>query len=225
MSENKTGRKTGKLAVISGFSGAGKGTLMDRLVAEKKDYVLSISMTTRKPRKGETDGVSYFFVSKEEFLKKLENDEILEHNVYNGNYYGTPRDFVDRNLREGRNVLLEIDVNGGEQILRKYPEAVLIFVVTPSAKVLEQRLTGRGTEKPQAVTQRLGVALEEIKKIPEYRYLIVNDSLEEAVREIDRLIREEPEESVSDKEREQFTDRFARELREIIARRSENVLK
>lgn len=221
---NNSGRK-GKLAVISGFSGAGKGTIMDRLVAEKKDYVLSVSMTTRKPRKGEREGISYFFVTKEEFIRKMDEDKILEHNIYNGNYYGTPREFVDRNLAEGRNVLLEIDVNGGEQILGKYPDAVLIFVVTPSAGVLEQRLEGRGTEESAVVTQRLRVALEEIKKIPEYRYLIVNDDLEKAVQEIDMLIRKEPENPVSDERRSEFTGRFERELENIIARRTESVLK
>lgn len=221
---NNSERK-GKLAVISGFSGAGKGTIMDRLVAEKKDYVLSVSMTTRKPRKGEREGISYFFVTKEEFIRKMDEDKILEHNIYNGNYYGTPREFVDRNLAEGRNVLLEIDVNGGEQILGKYPDAVLIFVVTPSAEVLEQRLEGRGTEESAVVTQRLRVALEEIKKIPEYRYLIVNDDLEKAVQEIDMLIRKEPENPVSDERRSEFTGRFERELENIIARRTESVLK
>lgn len=221
---NNSERK-GKLAVISGFSGAGKGTIMDRLVAGKKDYVLSVSMTTRKPRKGEREGISYFFVTKEEFIRKMDEDKILEHNIYNGNYYGTPREFVDRNLAEGRNVLLEIDVNGGEQILGKYPDAVLIFVVTPSAEVLEQRLEGRGTEESAVVTQRLRVALEEIKKIPEYRYLIVNDDLEKAVQEIDMLIRKEPENPVSDERRSEFTGRFERELENIIARRTESVLK
>lgn len=217
--------KKGKLAVISGFSGAGKGTIMNRLVAEKEDYVLSVSMTTRKPRKGEKEGISYFFVTKEEFVKKLHEDRILEHNIYNGNYYGTPREFVDRNLREGRNVLLEIDVNGGEQILKKYPDAVLIFVVTPSAEILEQRLAGRGTEEPEVVTQRLRVALEEIKKIPQYRYLIVNDDLERAVQEIDMLIQKEPENPVSADRRAEFTGQFERELENIIARRTESVLK
>lgn len=211
--------------MISGFSGAGKGTIMDRLVAEKEDYVLSVSMTTRKPRKGEKEGISYFFVTKEEFIRKMDEDKILEHNIYNGNYYGTPREFVDRNLADGRNVLLEIDVNGGEQILRKYPDAVLIFVVTPSAGILEQRLEGRGTEEPAVVTQRLRVALEEIKKIPEYRYLIVNDDIEKAVQEIDVLIRTEPEDPVSDERRAEFTGRFERELENIIARRTETVLK
>lgn len=214
-----TEKKKGKLAVISGFSGAGKGTLMDRLVAEKENYVLSVSMTTREPRVGEKDKISYFFVSREEFLDKIASGEVLEYNVYNGNYYGTPKAFVDSHLQEGRNVLLEIDVNGGEQILKKYPGAVLIFVVTPSAQVLEKRLTGRGTEKPEVVTQRLRVALEEIKKIPEYRYLVINADLETAVQEIDTLIEQEPSESAASENQQAFIERFREDLETILARR------
>lgn len=182
---------SGHLYVVSGFSGAGKGTLMHKLVTERNPdgrYALSVSMTTRAPRVGEQNGVQYFFVSKPEFEATIARGGLLEHTIYDNNYYGTPKRYVDEQLAAGRDVILEIEVDGGGQIRKLYPDAVLIFVVTPSADELVRRLHGRGTNSEEDIRRRLTQACVESRKIPEYDYLLVNDDLEDATDRLEGII-------------------------------------
>ena len=174
MSQNR-----GKLYVISGPSGTGKGTICKELLKDIGNE-FSVSMTTRAPREGEIDGKDYFFVTKEEFLRHVEQGNFLEHATVFDNFYGTPKDMVLKRLERGRNVLLDIDVQGGLQVKASMPEAVLIFILPPSLAELRRRLEGRGTETADVIEKRLGTALNEIKLIGEYDYYIVNDDKEEA---------------------------------------------
>ena len=165
----------GVLTVVSGFSGAGKGTVMKRLIQKYDDYALSISVTTRKPREGERDGIEYFFKTKEEVEAMIENDEFLEYARYVDNYYGTPRFYVEEMLAKGKNVILEIEIQGAMQIKAKNPEAVLVFVTPPSFEELRNRLVGRGTETADVIESRLRRASEEAEGMPSYDYILVND--------------------------------------------------
>ena len=177
----------GKLTVISGFSGSGKGTVVERLVNDH-GYVVSVSATTRNPRDYETDGVHYFFISKEDFEKRIEEDRFLEHAKFVDNYYGTPSDYVDSMLSEGKNVILEIEVNGALQVKEKRPDTLLIFMVPPSAEQLKERLMGRGTETIDVVNKRLATAAKETKYISEYDCIVVNDTVDECVQNINSII-------------------------------------
>ena len=178
----------GLLIVISGFSGAGKGTLVKRLTEKYDSFALSISATTRSPRINEKDGVHYFFKSKEEFENMIARGELFEYAEYQGNYYGTPRAYVERMLDEGKNVILEIDVRGGEHIRKLFPDVVRIFVTAPSAEELKRRLIGRGTETALKVKGRLIRAVVEMRYIPDYEYLLVNDDLEEATQRLYSIV-------------------------------------
>ena len=180
--------RKGILIVVSGFSGAGKGTLMKELVRTYENYALSVSMTTRSPRPGEEEGKEYFFVSEEEFKEKLEQDGLIEYANYCGNYYGTPREYVERQLEKGKDVILEIEIQGALKIKEKLPTALLIFVMPPDAAELKKRLEGRGTESPEVIAQRICRAREEAVGIEEYDFLIINDRLEECVKEMHVLI-------------------------------------
>ena len=180
--------RKGILMVVSGFSGAGKGTLMKELVRTYENYALSVSMTTRSPRPGEEEGKEYFFVSEEEFKEKLEQDGLIEYANYCGNYYGTPREYVERQLEKGKDVILEIEIQGALKIKEKFPTALLIFVMPPDAAELKKRLEGRGTESPEVIAQRICRAREEAVGIEEYDFLIINDRLEECVKEMHVLI-------------------------------------
>ncbi len=172
----------GLVVVLSGFSGAGKGTIMKNLLsAYPGEYDLSISATTRTPRMGEEDGRDYFFKSTKEFEEMIEEDGFLEYAKFNGNYYGTPRDYVERLVREGRVVLLEIEVQGALQVKKIYPHAILLFVTPPSAVELKDRLVGRGTEDKKTIADRLSISSKESYLMSKYDYLIINDSIEEAV--------------------------------------------
>ena len=180
-------KKLGVLSVISGFSGVGKGTIVKKLVAEE-DYALSISATSRAPREGEVHGREYFFLTREEFHSMIESDGLIEWAEYVNNFYGTPREYVEERLAEGKDVILEIEPQGALKIKEKYPEAVLIFIVPPNAKELENRLIGRGTEEADTIKMRLKRAAEETEYIDNYEYIVVNDNLDDAVRDIHHII-------------------------------------
>lgn len=178
----------GVLAVVSGFSGAGKGTVMRRLLESHDDYALSISVTTRQPRPGEEDGIDYFFRTREEVEKMIQEDQLLEYAQYVDNYYGTPRSYVEEKLSEGKNVILEIEIQGAMKIKEKIPETVLIFVTPPTVEELKKRLEGRGTESAEVIDSRLKRAAEEAESMEEYDYILVNDELEECVNELHQII-------------------------------------
>lgn len=178
----------GVLTVVSGFSGAGKGTVMKRLIQKYDDYALSISVTTRKPREGERDGIEYFFKTKEEVETMIENDEFLEYARYVDNYYGTPRFYVEEMLAKGKNVILEIEIQGAMQIKAKNSEAVLIFVTPPSFEELRNRLVGRGTETADVIESRLRRASEEAEGMSSYDYILVNDQVEDCVDRLHQII-------------------------------------
>lgn len=178
----------GILIVISGFSGAGKGTLMKKLLQTYENYALSISMTTRQPRAGEQEGVEYFFTDKEQFEKKIAENGLIEYASYCGNYYGTPKAYVEEQLEAGKDVILEIEIQGALKVKEKFPEALLLFVTPPSAAELERRLVGRGTEEPEVIRKRLARASEESEGIEAYDYIVVNDDLDVCVRELHGLV-------------------------------------
>lgn len=183
----KMNRK-GILIVVSGFSGAGKGTLMKQLVHSYDNYALSVSMTTRSPRPGETEGKEYFFVTRQEFEYQIANDGLVEYADYCDNYYGTPREYVEKQLEKGKDVILEIEIQGALKIKKKFPTALLLFVMPPNAEELKKRLEGRGTESPEIIARRLGRATEEAEGIENYDYIIINDQLEACVKEMHALV-------------------------------------
>lgn len=181
----------GILTVVSGFSGAGKGTVMKRLLEKYDNYALSISATTRAPRPGEEEGKAYFFKSKEEFEQLITHDELLEYACYVENYYGTPRTYVEEQLSRGKDVILEIEIQGAMKIKEKIPEALLVFVTPPSMGELKNRLSGRGTETQEVIDSRLARAGEEAKGMEQYDYLLINDELEECVDTLHHIIQSE----------------------------------
>ena len=180
--------KKGVLVVVSGFSGAGKGTLMKALLDQYDNYALSISATTRAPREGEAEGREYFFKSREEFLRMIEEDALIEYAQYVGNYYGTPKDYVLGNMDAGKDVILEIEIQGALKVKETFPEAVLVFVMPPSAGELKRRLIGRGTEPLSIIDARLKRAAEEAVGIEKYDYIIVNDDVNECAARLHALI-------------------------------------
>lgn len=179
--------KRGTLLVLSGPSGAGKGTLLKEYTKSHEDVFVSISATTRNPREGERYGVNYYYMTVEEFREKIEENGFLEHACFCGNYYGTPRESVEEKLSLGVDVILEIDVQGALQVKKNCPEAVLVFTAPPSFEVLRERLTGRGTESEEVIKERLNAAVEEFKMIGEYDYIIVNDTVEVAANELNAI--------------------------------------
>ena len=180
----------GKLFVISGPSGAGKGTICSELI-KTGSFALSVSMTTRAPRTGEVPGVSYFFVSEEEFVRTIEEGGFLEHAQIYGNRYGTPKVPVLKQLSEGKDVILEIEMQGALNVKRSYPDAVLIFILPPSLAVLRRRLAGRGTETPEEIEKRSSQCLSEIRMVSDYDYFIINDELSAAVADALAIVRAE----------------------------------
>lgn len=178
----------GILIVLSGFSGAGKGTLMKELLKTYDNYALSISMTTRNPRPGEEDGREYFFSTREAFEEKIAQNGLIEYAEYCGNYYGTPRDYVERMLKEGKDVILEIEIQGMRKVKKMFPQMLSLFVTPPSAAELERRLRGRGTETEEVIRKRLGRASEESCGVEDYDYIVINDRLEECVKEIHGIV-------------------------------------
>ena len=174
--------------MISGFSGAGKGTLVRELLDRYDEYALSVSMTTREPRPGERDGVEYFFTDRAHFEETIARDGLVEYAQYCDNYYGTPRAYVEEQLSAGRNVILEIEIQGALKIKKKFPESLLLFVTPPSAAELDRRLRGRGTESEEVIARRLARAAEESEGMEAYDYIVVNDRLEECAEEIHMLV-------------------------------------
>ena len=179
----------GILIVLSGFSGAGKGTLVKELMKTYDNYALSISMTTRKPREGEVHGREYFFTERESFEEKIAQNGLIEYAEYCGNYYGTPRDYVEEMLAAGRDVLLEIEIQGMHKVKKMFPDMLTLFVTPPSIAELEKRLRGRGTETEEVIRKRLARAAEEAKGLEDYEYLVVNDDLQECVEEIHSIVK------------------------------------
>ena len=178
----------GILVVVSGFSGAGKGTLMKELLKRYDNYALSISATTRAPREGETDGKEYFFVTKEQFEKMRDERKLVEYAQYVNNYYGTPKEYVEQKMAEGKDVILEIEIQGALKVKKRFPDALLLFVTPPSAEELRRRLVGRGTETLEVINARLARAAEEASGMEAYDYLLINNDLDRCVEEMHQLI-------------------------------------
>lgn len=181
-------KNKGLLLVISGFSGAGKGTVMKEIMKKYDNYALSISATTRLPREGEVDGREYFFKTVEQFKQMINENKLIEYANYVGNYYGTPKEYVENHLEAGKNVILEIEIQGALNIKKLYPDAVLMFIMPPDAKELENRLRGRGTEDEKTVHARLMRAAEEAEGVEAYDYIVVNDDVTKCAERINDIV-------------------------------------
>ena len=208
MMENK-----GILIVVSGFSGVGKGTLVKKLVACHDNYALSVSMTTRAPRPDEVDGVSYFFVDKDTFEETIAQDGLVEYARYLDYYYGTPRKWVEERMSEGKDVILEIEIQGALKVKEKFPEAVLLFVMPPSAQELECRLRGRNTESDEVIAGRMKRAVEESEGIENYDYIVINDQLDECAAQMHEIIRAE---HMRPYRRIDYIDHLRKELKALV---------
>ena len=200
----------GILIVVSGFSGSGKGTIMKELLKRYDNYALSISATTRAPREGETDGREYFFKTREEFEKMIAKEELIEYAEYVNNYYGTPRAYVEEQLTAGKDVILEIEIQGALKVKKKFPDTLLLFVTPPSAEELRKRLIGRGTETMEVIEQRMQRAIEESDGMESYDYYVINDDLDTCVDEVHRIIQAEHNRSTSN---HAFADKIKRDLK------------
>lgn len=184
-------KEKGDLIVISGPSGSGKGSIIKELLKRNDSLHLSVSMTSRPMRSYETNGLEYNFVSKEEFEEKIKNADLLEYTLYNNNYYGTPKSEITNNIENGKNVILEIEIEGALNVKKMVPEAIFIFILPPSMKELLKRLKGRGTEDNDKIIKRFKTAYKEINEISKYNYVVVNDELEEAVTNIEAILKSE----------------------------------
>ena len=204
--------KKGSLIILSGFSGAGKGTIVRRLLETHDNYALSISATTRAPREGETHGKEYFFLTREEFERRIACGALLEYAEYVGNYYGTPRDYVESQLEQGKDVILEIEMQGALKVKQVFPEAVLIFVTTKDAATLRDRLVGRGTETEEVIRKRLHRSAQETELMRQYDYLLVNDELEECVSTLHQIIMTQHHRVCSNQD---FIERISTQLKEL----------
>ena len=185
-------KRKGLLLIVSGPAGVGKGTVNAALMAKHPEIKMSVSATTRAPRPGEIDGVHYFFKTKEEFDRMIEENAFLEYmHVFGMNYYGTPKAFVEAEREKGNHVILEIDVQGAKKVKAACPDAVMIFIAPPSLAILKERLVGRGTETQESIDKRTATALDELKSIPDYDYMVINDVVEEAVGEMEAILTSE----------------------------------
>ena len=204
----------GILIVVSGFSGAGKGTLMKELLKRYEEtYALSVPATTRNPREGEVDGREYFFKTKEEFEKMIAKEELIEYARYVENYYGTPRTYVEEQLEAGKDVILEIEIQGALKVKERFPETLLLFVTPPTAEELRRRLVSRGTETPEVIESRLARAVEEAEYMDQYDYLVINDDLDTCVCEMHVIIQSEHRRSFRNKK---FIQNMKQELKENV---------
>ncbi len=184
-------RNKGMLVVISGFSGSGKGTLMKQLMENYDYYSLSVSATTRQPRPGEVEGKDYFFVTKQKFFEMLQNDELLEYASYVDNFYGTPRSYVEQEMENGKDVILEIEMQGALKIKAKFPESVLVFITPPTVEELGERLRKRGTETEEVIRKRMAKAAQEAEGIEAYDYILINDNLDKTTKHLNYLIQDQ----------------------------------
>jgi guanylate kinase len=180
--------RKGNVIVITGPSGVGKGSIVTKILQQHLDIVLSVSATTRSKRPGEIDGVHYYFISKEEFQKLIDTDQMLEWAKFADNYYGTFKEAVQKETVRGNDVILEIEVQGAMQVKSKLPEAILIFISPPSVEELKARLVGRATETDEVVAKRLNIALKELQLVSEFNYNVINDDLDKAIEEVVRII-------------------------------------
>ena len=181
--------KKGLLIVVSGFSGTGKGTVLKELMKKSDHYVFSVSATTREPREGEQDGREYFFVSDEVFSDMIKKDAFLEYAVYVNHSYGTPKDYVFSQMEQGKDVLLDIEIQGALNVKKKYPEAMLVFLIPPGGEELKKRLLGRNTEDWPVIRERMRQAAKEAEAVEKYDYVLINDDLEQCVENLHQLIR------------------------------------
>ncbi len=202
--------KKGILIVVSGFSGAGKGTIMKELLMKYNNYALSVSATTRKPRPGEEEGKAYFFKTTDEFEKMIAKDELIEYARYVDNYYGTPRAYVEEQLRAGKDVILEIEIQGALKVKEKFPDTLLLFITPPTIAELRRRLVSRGTEDMEVIEGRLLRARADAEGMDRYDYLIINDDLSTCVEEVHRIIEGEHRRSSRNQE---FIENMKRELK------------
>ena len=204
-------QQKGILVILSGFSGAGKGTIMNLLMSRyQENYALSISATTRKPRASEVEGREYFFKTREEFEKMIEKNELIEYALYVENYYGTPRAYVEEQLEAGKDVILEIEIQGARKIKAMFPDTLLLFVTPPDADTLKKRLLGRGTDEESVVLARLSRACEEALGVEDYDYLVINDVLEKCVEKVHSIIQNEHQKVNRNQE---FINRIKEELK------------
>lgn len=203
----------GVLVVVSGFSGSGKGTIMRRILEKYDNYGLSISATTRQPREGETHGKEYFFQTTEEFENMIRQGQLIEYAQYVGNYYGTPKAYVEEQRNLGKDVILEIEIQGAMKIKEQYPDTVLLFVTPPSAEELKRRLVGRGTETEDVIESRLVRAVQESEGMDLYDYLVINDDLETCVDEVHAIIQSEHDKASRN---EEFIERIRKQLKVFV---------
>ncbi|MCI8889150.1 MAG: guanylate kinase [Hungatella sp.] len=202
----------GILVVVSGFSGAGKGTLIKAMLERYPNYALSISATTRKPREGEEEGREYFFVTRDRFEQMIEDGQLIEYARYVNNYYGTPRQYVFQQMADGKDVILEIEIQGALKIKERFPEALLVFVMPPSADELKRRLIGRGTETMEVIDERLHRAAEEAAGMTSYDYILINDKVDTCVEAMHHLIQAQHQKASSNLD---FIEQMKSELKNI----------
>ncbi len=183
--------RKGKLIVLSGPSGVGKTTICRKIISRRNDIVYSISATSRKKRRGEANGKEYFFLTEEEFKRWIRENRFAEYAIVHGNYYGTPKKFLEDNLKRGLNVLMDIDVQGAKKLMPLYPDGVYIFILPPDFNELKKRLLKRNTDDKKEISNRLKTAVEEMKYIDDYKYVVKNDNLEDTIKEILKIIDKE----------------------------------